>query len=392
MFESSNELVLSVLVLLSGGVICAVVARWLNLHLILAVAFYSWHSLFGFYYARYVLLNGGDAFAYYIKARFGFVEPGLGTDFVEWLTSFPTSVGITYWPITFIYNFVGAIGVLLVYAALRETVAAGGRSTVGKWLPIACIFVPSFSFWTSGIGKDSLGCLAVGLFVWSTVRFSRRQPAAIAAILIMLSIRPHIATLMVLSVAVGTVFAAELRGLIRFGAVVLATAAAFFAVPMALVYSGSTQFMSITDFVSDRQEQNLGGGSSLDIAGMNPALRLLTFLYRPLPNEAEGLQQYATAIENLLLLVLTLLGLAWVYKAGAARVFRQQSILLFYGISCAILLSQVTANLGIATRQKWMLFPALMVVFVSAWSMCKAHADERRRQLQPSPAARQAAR
>jgi hypothetical protein len=378
MFESLNAFVSSAIIVLSGGIGCLLIGRWLGLRPALALALVAWHTLLGYFYSSYALESGGDAFNYYQKARFDFVEPTFGTDFIVWLSSFPVSLGLGYAPLSFFYNVVGTIGLLFFCAALRETPASSSDSTFGRLLVLLCLFLPSLSFWTSGIGKDSLGFLSVGIFLWSSMKLGRRQLFAIIAVLAMLPVRPHVAALMVLSAAAGTVFVSELRASVRFGVAAFATAGAVFFVPMALAYSGSTRFMSIGEFISDRQEQNLAGGSSIDIAAMNPAFRLLSYMYRPLPNEAADLSQLAASLDNLILVCLTLVAFVALYRAGIVRVFRKYSISLLYGLGGLVLLSQVTANLGLAARQKWMALPALMLVLAGAWGMA-AEADRKRR-------------
>jgi hypothetical protein len=369
LFESLNNLVLSAIVFLLGGALCTAVGRSIGLKAIPAILLYVWHSAWAVSYSSYILVNGGDAFNYFERARFDFVEPTFGTEFVVWLTSFPASIGLGFWPISFIYNIAGALGLVLFCAALQEITSEIGKSLLKRLLILLCLALPSLSFWTSGIGKDSLAFLSVGLFLWSTINFGRRQVGAIGAVICMLMIRPHIACLMVLSIAAGALFVSNVRASVRFGVGALATAAALFAVPLALLYSGSAQFSSLREFISDRQEQNMGGGSSIDITGMNPLLRLLSFLYRPLPNETAGFSQLAASMDNLVLIGLTVVGLLMIYRAGFIRVFRRYSIALIYGLSCLVLLSQVTANLGLATRQKWMSIPALLIIFIGAWSM-----------------------
>ena len=112
----------------------------------------------------------------------------------------------------------------------------------------------------------------------------------------------------------------------------------------------------------------MGGGSSVDITAMNPAFRLLSYLYRPLPTEASGFGQLAESVDNVILIVLTVVGGIAIVRAGPVRVFRTYSIPILYGLACLGVLSQVTANLGLAARQKWMLVPALMLVIIGAWS------------------------
>ena len=390
LFESLNNLVLSAIVFLLGGALCTAVGRSIGLKAIPAILLYVWHSAWAVWYSSYIQVNGGDAFNYFERARFDFVEPTFGTEFVVWLTSFPASIGLGFWPISFIYNVAGALGLVLFCAALQEITSESGKSLLKRLLILLCLALPSLSFWTSGIGKDSLAFLSVGLFLWSTINFGRRQVGAIAAVICMLMIRPHIACLMVLSIAAGALFVSNVRASVRFGIGALATAAALFAVPLALLYSGSAQFSSLREFISDRQEQNMGGGSSIDITGMNPLLRLLSFLYRPLPNETAGFSQLAASLDNVILIGLTVLGLLMIYRAGFIRVFRRYSIALFYGLSCLVLLSQVTANLGLATRQKWMSVPAVLMIFVGAWSMMAGEKRARTHRVHDLPGAPQA--
>ena len=136
----------------------------------------------------------------------------------------------------------------------------------------------------------------------------------------------------------------------------------------------------------------MGGGSSVDISSMNPALRLASYLYRPLPTEASGFSQLAESIDNVILIMLTVIALIAIIRAGAFRIFRTYSIPILYGLSCLVLLSQVTANLGLAARQKWMLVPALMLVVVGAWSTRKENAAPDRTKTRRLPGAPQAVR
>jgi hypothetical protein len=110
---------------------------------------------------------------------------------------------------------------------------------------------------------------------------------------------------------------------------------------------------------------------------MNPAMRLFTFTYRPLPNEAAGSDQLAASVENVLLIAVTALAFVLVYRAGPLTVFRRFSVSATYGCLCLGLLSQVIANLGLATRQKWMALPALLFVVLGAWQI---RAEQRSRE------------
>lgn len=392
MFESLNDFVLTAIVLLSGGLLSMFIGRWLGRRSLIVLLLYAWHTVLGYYSSSYMLMSGGDAWGYYQHARFDFVQPNLGTEFISWITSIPVGLGFTYWPLAFLYNTAGAIGLIFFYSALQETVEESSKPVFARVLVLVCALIPSLSFWTAGIGKDSIAFLSVGIFLWSVLAFGRRQAAAVAAVLIMLPVRPHIAGLMVLSVAAGTLFVKDLRGSVRFGMGAISTAAAAFAVPLAFLYSGTTRFSTIGEFISDRQEHNMAGGSSIDITSMNPVLRMFTYLYRPLPSDAASFEQFAASIDNLILIALTAIGLIAIVRAGFIRVFRTYSIPMLYGLACLVLLSQLTANLGLAMRQKWMLVPALMLVFVGAWSSRKADAATDRKSFRRLAGAPQAVR
>jgi hypothetical protein len=369
MFESSKEFVLSAIILLVGGTICLIVGKRLSVHPLLTATLFVWHTILGTLYSWFVITYIGDALGYYWRAQYGYVEPSLGTEFVTWITSFPVSFGFTFMATSYLYNVAGALGLIIFAAALQDTGVRPFRSGFGSVLFASFLFIPSLSFWTSGIGKDAIAFLSVALFLWSTVRINERKTTAAVAVLIMLPVRPHIAGLMLIAILAGILMAPNIRATARLIMTIAAAAAVSFAVPLALIYAGTGGFGSIAEYVSDRQTKNMGGGSSLDITGMNPAMRLFTFLYRPLPSEAAAPEQFAASIENVLLMLVTAFGIIVIYRAGIVRVLRRYGTAATYGVLCILLLSQIIANLGLATRQKWMGLPALLFLVLGAWQI-----------------------
>lgn len=91
MFESVNELVLSAIVVLSGGILTVLVGRWLERPPLIVALLYLWHTGLGLFYSRYVLNYGGDAWGYYQHARFDYVQPNLGSEFIAWISSAKTA-------------------------------------------------------------------------------------------------------------------------------------------------------------------------------------------------------------------------------------------------------------------------------------------------------------
>src|SRR4051795_11645969 len=138
LFESANNVARGAIVLRLGGSIRPMSARLCRMRPLTTALLYMWHTGWAIFYGSYVLANGGDAFSYFERARFDFVEPTFGTQFIIWLTSFPAAIGLGYWPITFMYNTAGAMGLVFLYTALRESASGTPHSPVAKLLVLTC--------------------------------------------------------------------------------------------------------------------------------------------------------------------------------------------------------------------------------------------------------------
>jgi hypothetical protein len=372
LFSSATDVSVTILVLLSGLGLCAAVGRRLALGWALIIAIYGWHTLHAFVYAHFILNEGGDAYIYYLKARSSILSFGLGTDFIVYLTALGSRSGLSFIAISMVYQALGSAGIIMFAAALRESAVYAVPQRLGRMLALVCLFLPSLSFWTSGLGKDSLAMLGTGMFIWGVRSLGRRLVVTAIAISIVFLVRPHIAALMIIGTGLGVIFLSRASKRARFATGVLALCSAAAAVPAALIYaSGSASLSNIDQYVEQRQGYNLEGGSSVDIGSMNPLLRLPSFLYRPLPQEAENFAQLASAFDNMFLLVLTFLLFTSITKIRIIAIIREESVYFFYGLGSWIVLSQVTANLGIAVRQKWMFVPALMLFCLSGWAAAK---------------------
>jgi hypothetical protein len=242
--------------------------------------------------------------------------------------------------------------------------------------------MPSVSFWSSAIGKDAISFMATGLALWAALDFRRRKLIMIVAVIVMLVVRPHMAVLMVLAISVSmllqTMVSFAQRTLV--GGMALASAA--WLVPFALNYSGlgSTDVaINLAAYVEQRQGYNQKGGGGIDISGMSLPMQLFTYLFRPLPFEAKDLFSLAASLDNVVLLVLVVLGGLEMLKRrkNAMRVTSENRVFLWvYLLFASLPLAVTTANLGIAVRQKWMFAPMLIFLFVSVIGRPRQHVAE----------------
>lgn len=93
-------------------------------------------------------------------------------------------------------------------------------------------------------------------------------------------------------------------------------------------------------------------------------MQMFTYLFRPLPFDAHSALALFTSIENTILLILFLYVLFKNKFKLHAFVEGKHKWLLIYALLTCSMLAITTANLGIATRQKWMFMPILIYLLV----------------------------
>ncbi len=102
------------------------------------------------------------------------------------------------------FNIFGSIGLLAIDGALKQ--ATLNKSKYVKLLATIIIFLPSVSFWSSAIGKDSVSFMAMSLALWASLQLNQRMRLMIFAILIMFIVRPHMAGIMIIALSFALVF------------------------------------------------------------------------------------------------------------------------------------------------------------------------------------------
>ncbi|WP_062810830.1 hypothetical protein [Alcanivorax sp. NBRC 102028] len=363
------QLVLAFLIFIAGLVAAVILRGYFRASLSRSVSLYLWHSLFCVIYLAYVLSYGGDASGYFRMSLRPDIDFKFGTYGVRFVVSFLSQgMGLSFLGCSLVFQFFGFIGLLAFDGALREVTCDKSRNI--RLLATLIVFLPSVSFWSSGLGKDSLSFCAMGLALWAALRLKRRWWLLAVAVLLMLLVRPHIAGLLVLGLAGSFAFQ---RGIPMPQRVVLggiALAAAVFLVPLGLNYAGVGEDAGAEDvmqYIEGRQGHNLKGGGAVDISSMSPPVQMFTYLFRPTLIEARNLFSLAAALDNTILLFLFIAGGWAILKNPLPPHFQPHNrmFLWIYSFCAWLILAMTTANLGIALRQKWMFAPMLIFLLIS---------------------------
>lgn len=334
-----------------------------------SLAIHFWHTLFSLSYGLYVTTYGGDAFVYYERSLdYEFIlKPGTHT-VIAFTSFFSNLPGSSFLSVSLVFQTFGSIGLIAFDAAIRE-----GRIQ-RPWFRLVCqclVFLPSLSFWTSGIGKDSVAFLGIGLLSWYVAKNKFSLRYILPVIVILFLVRPHIAALMVVAFSLGTLMAKSgvkkktrltVGGISFIGVLIL--------VPFALKYAGvgdTANPSDVVEYIEERQGENTHGGGGIDIRGMPVPILLLSYMYRPLPFEAHSVAALAASVDNMLLIILSLIAFNLLLR-NRRGIFERDRALLFsfvYTFLSWLILASTTANLGIAMRQKWMIVPILVILLIN---------------------------
>lgn len=325
---------------------------------------YIWHTFFSITYYIFTLYNSADAIKYYRKSlteKFDFYP---GSSFVTGLSStFSQNLEASYLNTTLCFNFFGTIGLVFFYLTIKKYIS----QLSSYWFLI--IFIPSMSFWSAGLGKDSISFFSVCLFLYAIVCRKKISIFIIIAFFFMFMVRPHVAFMMLVSYIIYFIIQSRIHLLFKFLILPVIFAGVFMSLGFVQQYVGleDTSLNSVSDYVDSRQDSNLGGGSSIDINSMSYPMQMFTYIFRPLPFEAHSALTLFTSIENIILLFLFLY---IIYKSKfkfGTFVEGKHTWLLMYAFLTCTMLALTTANLGIATRQKWMFMPILIYLLIYAF-------------------------
>lgn len=328
---------------------------------------YCWHTLFCVLYAEIVLDLNGDALEYYLASLAHDVDFSVGTTSITFLTHFFTYyLSFSLLDVFLVFNIFGAVGLLAFDTVLRHVTR--DKSQGARRIAVLIVLLPSVSYWTSALGKDSIAFMATGLALWANLSLSRRFPVMALAVAIMFIIRPHIAALMVVALAGSLLLGGSMSMWRRALLAMLVVVGIGAIVPIAVEYGGLGEVSGTSDlneYVESRQGMNMEGGGAVDISQMSLPMQMFTYAFKPLPFDANSAFGMAAAIDNVVLLGVAVAGVWGMVRRRRPAHVGNQAFLWIYSMSSWLIAASLTANLGISVRQKWMFVPMLICLLLA---------------------------
>ncbi|MDP8993384.1 MAG: hypothetical protein M3N07_00125 [Pseudomonadota bacterium] len=367
----------------------AFIGRTFGKILLLAAA-YALHVAAAFVYYRRTEADIADTYGYYYDPMGMYGEGfGLGTQFIVFaVQSIKHMVGGTYLDYFFLFQALGYAGICLLMRVADEI-----YSELGLRMPpylYLLLFVPSLHFWSSAVGKDAPFLFSAVLAIWSSMRLPQRLLGLVAALLLMLLIRPHIFLVAVAALALAAMAGRGVRAHVRVALFVAASAGVAFAI--SAVQETFNIDVTSSESVMQQLERREGVLQTEDAGNtsVNAAypVRLLSLLFRPLFFDAQGLFGLISSMENLAILLLVSVILFRIrFVAALVRNIVYIRFTVIFTLMLILFLALAYYNVGLGLRQKWtMVMPGLFVVLITLLcAQARRRSDLRARAAIPFP-------
>jgi hypothetical protein len=319
-------------------------------------------------YYFYTVSNTADApLYYYDRTGIGRSPFQFGTIFLIRFTQFfRATIGGSYFDYFLIFQAFGFWGLILLMRSFEEI--CDNLHVPVMRLGVLLLFLPGIQFWSSALGKDAPLFGAVSLAVWSMLALRRRFLFFVLALGIMVLIRPHVALVAIIALALGACIDERQSTLAKVGLLIIALGgAAIIATSIQNTFQVRVSNAdSVSDFFARKSVDfaKIGGGTAVHNASY--PFKLFSLLFRPFFIDANGIFALVASVENGILLAMTLFIVRnW---REAVLLFRSVYFLKFAVIFAGVLaalLAAVYYNVGLGLRQKIMIMPPLLCFFIA---------------------------
>lgn len=292
------------------------------------------------------------------------------------------ATGRNFYAVAMVISLGAALGKIALYAAFRQ--AMPQRQHFG--MLIACCYMPSVVFWSSGIVKEAVVLTFLGPLVLATLQVlrSRLQWLPIAGFSLMMIglVKPYILLAYVSGAAVWLYWhrAIQRDGRVHIRPIWALAGLAVAAVGVVGIGQMFPQFAADQLLEAVADEQALGArfqrGSSIQMRGGDGVvgqlalapLALVNAWFRPTLLDAYNAQMFVNALETT---VITVAGARALFVLRPAEFWRRISsrpILIFglvYALSLGVGVGLTSTNFGTLSRYRMPLVPFLTAVVVS---------------------------
>lgn len=265
--------------------------------------------------------------------------------------------GLHYFGCFIIFSILGLIGWTLIIEVALDLVKPFRTS---RWIYL--LLLPQLHFWTCAIGKDSVCFLLISLIIYAW-HFKKPLWLILLAIVPLAIIRAHVAGVVAVAFLLAALLSKRRYNLFtKLLVAAIATVGIAFTFNRLLDATKSESLSDVAGYAESFTESYSDTGSFVDLSHSPIIVKMGAYLFRPLFFDARNILTLEASVENLLWLafVFTMLALLFKRKKHFSIDWGQLVFPLLSALFLLVGLSYGLSNLGIAMRQKTMIFPFLL--------------------------------
>ena len=332
---------------------------------------FFYHNLFFLIYTYYQIEIGTDAVSYFLNYE-GYERNDISTGrvFLHKLIGYFSALNINIHNINYIFSAISFLPFLFFLKIIQE-LKVYENSKINYYLLISFLFLPSLHFWISGYSKDTISFIVIFFISYLYItRVDCQLPQVsnklfiillFSLIILLYSIRPHLALLMTTSSAI-YYFCSKKYSVFNYKFILtLGLGLPIIYFLFTEVFGNTLNYENITRIINmyrNLDEPNTGSQINLDT---NIVFKFILYLFAPniFFIQSLNLQNIIVIIENTFLIFFFLKLFKFRLCNIKSVLFNLVMLILFFAA-----LTLITSNLGISNRQKWMVFLPLVITFL----------------------------
>lgn len=228
--------------------------------------------------------------------------------------------------------------------------------------------LPNMHFWSVGIGKDTLLFFSISLIIYSLIYFRKRWMGIIIGTVIGYYLRPHVLLFLAAGYGFAFILSTKLSLFQKIAFAIISSIIFFpllnYVLEFAQIEELSTEH--IENFSTGKSAALSVAGSGIDFSNYPYPLKVLTFIFRPLFFDINGVPAFIASAENLIQLFLFI----FFFRNKSIKFIFKANIIIrtsfFYFVIGALAFAPVMSNLGIIIREKNMLMPAFIIFILAS--------------------------
>lgn len=317
---------------------------------------------------QYSVIHPGDSYLYWAKTfninRYSWLDfTGLNTNFILFLNYPFIKLGLPFWFGFLLYSVIGFLGILK-FIQWTELAFRDSFKYIGISLLCLVFLLPNLHFWTATLGKEPLVFYGIASVFYALISKKYYAPSFITGCLLLIFTRPHVALMLLSSIAIVFLFQKKyaIKKRICFFLIFFSLFSVLLYLSLKLSHIKYLDWNRIHYFNQYSILSFKDSGSYVPMMEYNFFHRFFVFNFQPLFSDAFTTLGWLASFENMLVLLIHVVALLFFLRFyGKINFHDWMKITFAFAFISSLLYVQRYANLGIFMRTKIMFQPFVLI-------------------------------